>query len=218
MTMELDEMKLAWQGLDHRLEQQYALNVQIFRDTRLDRMRRGLRPLIWGQALQMVIGVAGIFVFAPVWVAHLHDPAVLVAGLVMHLYCLGLIIVGALVQANIAGIDYAAPVLVIQRQLLKLRRIYAIGGALVVGLPWWFLTAPLLVVLTRGAIMEKAPSVIWIQLAIGAAGLLATWWFHRWTRQPQRAALARKLDATSTGSSIRRAQAATDDIARFEQE
>ncbi|WP_158885735.1 serine/threonine protein kinase [Rhodanobacter sp. L36] len=216
--MELDDMKLAWQTLDHRLEQQHALNVQIFRDGRLDTMRRGLRPLVWGQALQMAIGIAGICMFAPIWVTHLHDPAVLIAGVVMHLYCLGLIIVGAMVQGHIAQIDYAAPVLTIQRQLLKLRRVYAVGGAVVVGLPWWFLTAPLLVVLTRGAIMQVAPSVIWIQLAVGAAGLLATWWVHRWTRQPQRAALARKLDHTSTGSSIRRAQAAAGDIARFEQE
>jgi hypothetical protein len=88
----------------------------------------------------------------------------------------------------------------------------------VVGLPWWFLTAPLLVVLSRGAVMTNAPSVIWIQLAIGAAGLLATWWFHRWSRRPERAVLARKLDDSTAGGSIRRAQVALDEIARFEQE
>ena len=216
--MELDEMKLAWQTLEHRFEQQHALNVQIYRDSRLDKMRRGLRPLVWGQALQMVIGVSGLLLLAPIWMAHRHDTAVLIAGMVMHVYCVGLIVFGAVVQGNIARLDYAAPVLVIQRQLLKLRRIYAVGGALVVGLPWWFLTAPLLVVLTRGGIMQNAPSVIWIQLVIGAVGLLATFWFHRWSHRPERAALARKLDASSAGGSIRRAQAVTDDIARFEQE
>lgn len=216
--MELDDMKLAWQTLDHRLDQQHALNVQIFRDTRLDKMQRGLRPLVWGQALQMIIGVAGLLVLAPIWIAHWHDPAVLIAGVVMHLYCVGLIVFGAVVQAHVARLDYAVPVLIIQRQLLKLRRIYAVGGALVVGLPWWFLTAPLLVVLSHGAIMHNAPSVIWIQLVIGAVGLLATGWFYRWSHRPERAALARKLDDSSAGGSIRRAQAATDAIARFEQE
>ena len=216
--MELDDMKLAWQMLDHRLEQQHALNVHIFRDSRLDKMRRGLRPLVWGQALQMVIGVLGLLVLAPIWIAHRHDPAVLIAGVVIHVYCVGLIVFGAVVQERIARLDYAAPVLVIQRQLLKLRRIYAVGGALVVGLPWWFLTAPLLVVLSRGAIMQNAPSVIWIQVAVGAVGLLATWWFYRWSHRPQRAALARRLDDSTTGGSLRRALAATDDIARFEQE
>lgn len=216
--MELDEMKIAWQSLDHRLEQQHALNVQMFRDGRLDKMRRGLRPLVWGQALQMLIGAAALLVLAPIWIAHRHDPAVLIAGVVMHLYCIGLIAFGAVVQSQVARIDYAAPVLAIQRQLQKLRRVYAVGGAVVVGLPWWFLTAPLLVVLSRGAIMQNAPSVIWIQLAVGAVGLMATWWFHRWAHRPQRAALARRLDASTTGGSLRRAMAATDDIARFEQD
>ena len=216
--MELDDMKLAWQNLDQRLEQQHALNVQIFRDTRLDKMRRGLRPLVWGQALQMIIGALGLMLLAPIWIAHRHDTAVLIAGVVMHVYCLGLIVFGAVIQANVARLDYAAPVLGIQRQLLKLRQIYAVGGALVVGLPWWFLTAPLLVVLSRGAIMQNAPSVIWIQLAIGAVGLLATWWFHRWAHRPERTAFARKLDDSTGGGSLRRALAATDDLARFEQE
>ena len=216
--MELDDMKLAWQTLDRRFELQHALNVQMFRDTRLDKMRRGLRPLVWGQALQMIIGAVGLWVLAPIWIAHLHDTAVLIAGLVMHVYCVGLIVLGGVVQGHIANLDYAAPVVSIQRQLQKLRRIYAVGGAMVVGLPWWFLTAPLLVVLTRGEIMRNAPSVIWIQLTIGAVGLLATGWFHCWSHRPERAALARKLDASTTGGSLRRALAATDDIARFEQE
>jgi len=218
MTMELDEMKLAWQGLDRRLEQQHALNLQLFRDGRMDMLQRGLRPLVWGQAIQMLIGVFGLLLLAPIWIAHWRDPAVLIAGVVMHVYCLGLIIFGGVMQGQVAQLDYSAPVLTIQRQLLKLRKTYSVGGALVVGLPWWFLTAPLLVVLSRGAIMVRAPSVIWIQLAIGAAGLLATWWFHRWAHRPQRAAFGRKLDDSNAGGSIRRAQAALDEIGRFEQE
>ncbi|HEY1589538.1 MAG TPA: serine/threonine protein kinase [Rhodanobacter sp.] len=215
--MELDDMKLAWQSLDRRLGQQHALNVQIFRDSRMDKLQRGLRPLVWGQAIQMLIGVLGLMLLAPIWIAHRHDLAVLIAGLVMHAYCVGLVIVGAVVQSRVARIDYSAPVLAIQRQLLQLRRTYAYWGAVVVGLPWWFLTAPLLVVLSRGTIMANAPSVIWIQLAIGAAGLFATWWFHRWSHRPERAGLARKLDEGAAGGSIRRAQLALDEIARFEQ-
>jgi hypothetical protein len=218
MTMELDDFKQAWQVLDRRLAQQHALNLQWFRDGRLDRLRRGLRPLVWGQAMQMSIGALGLLVLAPIWIAHRHDPAVLIAGVVMHLYCIGMIVIGAMVQAQVAHIDYGAPVLAIQRQLLRLRRTYAVGGALVVGLPWWFLTAPLLVVLTRGAIMTSAPMAIWSQLAIGAVGLLATAWFYRWSRRPERAVLARKLDDSNASGSIRRAQAAVEEIGRFEQE
>lgn len=217
-TMELDELKSAWQSLDRRLQQQNALSLLALKQGSTQRMRSSLWPLVWGQAIQMLMGAAGLLVLAPIWIAHRHDITVLICGVVMHAYCVGLIVVGALVQSRIARIDYAAPVLAIQRQLLQLRRTYAVGGALAVGLPWWFLTAPLLVVLTRGAIMRNAPSVIWIQLAIGAVGLLATFWFHRWSHRPQRAQLARRLDASTTGSSIRRAQAEAEEIARFERE
>jgi len=216
-SMELDELKHAWKTLDRRLEQQNALGLQLLRDGRLERAQRGLRPLVWGQAIQMLIGGAGALLFAPIWIAYRHEPAVLLAGLVMHAYCLGLIAFGIVMQAKIARIDYAAPVLAIQRQLLDLRRTYIVGGMLI-GLPWWFLTAPLLVALSQGAILERAPSVIWLQLAIGAAGLLATWWFHRWANRPQRAAFGRKLDDGAAGGSIRRAQAALDELAAFERE
>ena len=215
--MELDELKHAWKTLDHRLEQQNALGLQLLRDGRLARAQRGLRPLVWGQAIQMLIGGAGALLFAPIWIAYRDAPAVLLAGLVMHAYCLALIVFGAVMQAKIARIDYAAPVLAIQRQLLDLRRTYIIGG-MVIGLPWWFLTAPLLVALSKGAILERAPSVIWLQLAIGAAGLLATWGFHRWANRPQRASFGRKLDDGAAGGSIRRAQAALDELAAFERD
>ncbi|MGB8636197.1 MAG: hypothetical protein WCD36_13100, partial [Rhodanobacteraceae bacterium] len=135
--MELDDMKLAWQALDNRLQQQHALNLQLFRERRMDTLRRGLRPLVWGQAIQMLVGVVGLLILAPLWISHWSNPAVLISGVAMHVYCVGLIVVGGLVEGQIAGIDHAAPVLMIQRRLLKLRRIYAISGAIVVGLPWW---------------------------------------------------------------------------------
>lgn len=216
-TMELDDFKLAWNTLDRRLERQAAIDLQLLRDARVDRARRGLRPLAWGQALQMLIGAAGMLVFAPYWVEHRHEPALLVCGLVLHAYCLALVIVGAIVEARIAAIDYASPVLDIQRRLLALRRAYVIGGMLV-GLPWWFIYVPLLIVLGDGRMLEQAPAVVAIQLAIGAAGLLATWWFHRWANRPKRAAFGRRLDDGAAGGSIRRAQAALDQLAEFERD
>lgn len=216
-TMELDDFKRAWKALDRRLERQAAIDLQLLRDARVDRARRGLRPLALGQALQMLVGALGMLAFAPYWVRHLHQPALLACGLVLHAYCLGLVIVGAVVQARIARIDYGLPVLEIQRRLLALRRTYVIGG-MIVGLPWWFVYVPLLIVLGDGRMLEDAPGVVAIQLAIGAAGLLATWWFHRWANRPERAAFGRRLDAAAAGGSIHRAHAALDQLAEFERD
>ena len=43
--MELDELRHAWQALGRQLEQQGAVQRELLRERRLERMRRGLRPL-----------------------------------------------------------------------------------------------------------------------------------------------------------------------------
>lgn len=217
--MELDDFKRAWQTLDRRLQQQNALHFQSLRSHRVDAMRRGFRPLVIGQAIGMLVGVVAMFVLLPLWThaAPTHDLAVKISGIGLHVYCIGLIVFGGIMQGFVAGVDYAAPVVAIQQRLLKMRRFYIIGGMLI-GLPWWFLTAPLLVVLTRGAILDSAPLVIWLQLAIGAAGLAATGWLHRWAHRPGREKIGRWLDDNAAGGSIRRAQAALDELRGFEQE
>jgi len=218
-AMELDDFKNAWQTLDRRLQQHNALHFELLRSHRADAMRRGFRPLVIGQAIAMLIGFAAMLWLLPLWTpaAPTHNLAVKVCGIGLHVYCVGLIVFGGIMQGLVSGIDYAQPVLAIQHRLLRMRKVYIIGGMLI-GLPWWFLTAPLLVVLTRGAILDNAPLVIWIQLAIGAIGLVATWWLHRWAHRPGREKLGRWLDDSAAGRSIRRAQAALDELQRFERE
>ena len=40
-TMELDDLKQAWQVLGRQMERQQALNLQLLRESRLERARRG---------------------------------------------------------------------------------------------------------------------------------------------------------------------------------
>jgi hypothetical protein len=215
--MELDDLKLAWKALDRRLQQQDALNLQLLRDARTERARRGLRPLAWGQAVQMLVGAAGALLLGSHWPERMANLPVLLSGLVLHAYCIGVIVTGGVVLGYIARIDYAAPVVAIQQQVLKLRRAYLVSGW-IAGLPWWFLSAPLLVVLSDGAILARAPRLVPILLATGLVGLAGTWLFHRWIHSPRRAALGRRLEDGAAGTSIRRATAALDELARFERE
>ena len=212
--MDLDDMKHAWQVLDRGLAQQSALNLQWLRDSKLDRTRCRLRPLKIGALIAIATGVLGTLFFAPFWVAHRTEWPQCVAGLIMHAYCIALIIFGAVMLTQMARVDYAAPVLGIQQQLRQLRRTYVIGGWMI-GLPWWFLTAPLLVVLTDGTVMTNAPLAVWSQLIVGAVGLCAMGGFYRWSHRPAHAHIGRKLDDAMAGASMRRAQEAIDDIARF---
>lgn len=218
-VMELDDMKAAWQTLDRRLDGQAALNLHLFKQGKLDRLRRGLHPLVWGQAVQIVVGTLIAIWAGSFWVDHHDVPHLLIAGLIVHAAGISMIALGALVLALIARIDYSTPVLTIQRQLAQLRQVYVRGG-LAIGLSWWLLWIPLMVVFFMSAfgadLYANAPSVIWGGSAIGVAGLVATCMFLRWSGQ--RPQLAKRLEDSAAGGSINRAQACTDEIARFERE
>ncbi|HEV2607407.1 MAG TPA: hypothetical protein VGT79_05445 [Xanthomonadaceae bacterium] len=217
--MELDDMKAAWQTLHQRLETQAALNLLVFKDSKLDRMRRGLRPLVWGQAIQIVAGALIALWGGSFWVDHKDVPHLLIAGLLVHAAGISMIAFGAMMEALIARIDYSAPVLTIQRQLAQLRKVYVRGG-LAIGLPWWVLWVPFVIVFLKtefGAdLFVNAPGVVWINIAAGFVGMLLTWMFIHWAgKRPQ---LAKRLEDGAAGGSLNRAQTHLDEIARFEQE
>lgn len=217
--MELDELKTAWQTLDRRLQQHNAINLQLFKDRKLDKARSSLRPLFWGQILQILFGLLFVALGVSFWPDHRDLPHALAAGIIVHAYGVVSIVLAG-ITLGLTRIDHAAPVVSIQKQLGKLRRFYIINGA-IVGLAWWVFWVPLLMVivgLLGVDVYARAPSVVWIGVAIGIAGLLATWWFHRWSHQPKRAEFGKRLDDSAAGGSIRKTQQILDEIARFEQE
>ena len=218
--MELDDFKLAWQTLDQRLQQQNAVGLQLLRERGLDNARKHLRPLWWGQVAQMLLGLLCVLLGATCWNQHSDQPPFLVAGIVMHAYGVATLIAGGITLGLIRQLDYAAPVVLIQKQLARLRRFYVASGA-AVGLAWWVLWIPF--VMTLAGLDRNAEGQVWMQpwvyisLGGGVVGLLGTWWFHRWSRHPGRPRLARAMDDSVTGGSLRRAQARIDEIERFEQ-
>ncbi|MBN8483022.1 MAG: serine/threonine protein kinase [Xanthomonadales bacterium] len=223
--MENDDLKAAWQSLNRRLERQDTINLQLLREKKLDRTRSTLRPLWWGQVLQAVFGVPFILLAALLWmrVHALPDGlplGALVAGIVVQLYGIATVALAGETIRRIGAIDYAAPVVEIQKQLAALRRTYIVSG-MVGGLPWWFLWVPILLVLAGlGGVdlYAKVPEMVWIGLGVGAAGLLATAWFHRWSRDPRRPRLAAAMDAAVSGNSLRKARAQLDELERFERD
>jgi hypothetical protein len=221
--MELDDLKAEWQALSAQMERQTVLNLLIFKQSQMEKARHGLRPLAWGQGFQMMAGALLVLTSALFWSNHMHVPHLLVAGLVMHVYGLALILSGARMQVLISRVDYAAPVVEIQRNLAKLRRFYVVGG-LWLGLPWWLLWMPLVMMAFMGffgadiyaSLQAHAPSVIYSNIAIGIAGLLTSVAFIRWA--VKRPKLAQRMERSAAGGSLNRAQRLLDEIAKFEQE
>ena len=214
--MELDEMKQAWQVLDRRLEQQYALNVQLFRDGRMDQLRRGLRPLLWGQILQMALGVALAGIAAAFWVPRVHVMHLLVCGLLVHLFGLLLIAFAARNLYLIQRLDYAAPVLTIQRQLADLRSWRVRVEAPVNAVLGCFVWVPVIWMnLAWYGIDLWSPTFLYWSLSSSLAGLAVVAlvvWFMR------HAGMTGKMEDHAAGRSLQKAQAMLDELARFAQE
>jgi hypothetical protein len=221
--MELDELKANWQALDRRLQQSNRINLELFKERKLEKARTSLRPLFWGQLAQMLLlGLPFVLLAGCLWAGLESRPPLplLLAGVFVHAYGVAAIALAGGTMGLIRTIDYSAPVLAIQKRLAKLRHFYIING-MIAGLSWWLMWVPVLMVLSGLAgvdLYARAPSLVWTGLGIGVAGLLATWWFHRWSRSAKRPKLAKAMEDSLTGGSLLRAQRIFDEIAQFEKE
>lgn len=213
--MELDDLKRAWQALDRRLALDHALRLDELRERRSGRARGSLRPLFWGQLLQIVFAIAILLLGVSTWVQHRQVTSLFVSGVILHVYAVLALICAGHTLHLIRHIDYAAPVLEIQRRLLRLRS-WHIAAGMLVGLSWALLWIPFMICLTGVNIWSQAPSVIWISGGIGVAILAATAAYGIWLRNPAREHLARAASDRSAGGSIVRAQALVDDWSRIE--
>lgn len=221
-AMELDDLKTAWKTLDRRLELDNALKLAELRDRKAKRMRDSLRPLAWGQGLQMLFGAVVMLMGAACWARHLDNGMMLACGLIVHAYGLAVVIASGNVVGKAGTIDLGEPVMAMQLRLARLRKAYFVSSR-IAGLSWWLLWMPMLCVLVGLAYPVlpgpfRVAAWIWSTLAVGVAGLAATWLFHRWAHQPQRAELGRRMDDYFAGSALRQAQAQLDELVRFERE
>ena len=218
--MELDDLKSTWQSLDRRLQLDNTLKLRDLRARALDKTRGSLRPLFLGQVVQMLFGIPFILLASLLWMSQPAHASSIVAGVLVQAYGVLMIVAAGVVLGRIGNIDYSQPVLGIQKQLLRARALYIRSG-MVAGLPWWFLWIAILQTLAGLSdvdLLVKAPALVWSGYGIGIAGLLATWWFHRWARRPQRAEFGRKMDDSLSGGSLRKALAQLDELQRFERD
>ncbi|MGV8942984.1 serine/threonine protein kinase [Thermomonas sp.] len=219
ITMELDDFKSAWQTLDQRLQLNNALKLHELRERSLAKTRSNLRPLFWGQIAQiLLIGVPAILFAALLWMSKPAFVSVIVAGVALQAYGVLTVIAAGVVLGQLASIDYASPVVEIQKQLARTRTMYVRSG-MICGLPWWFLWVPILMVLAGlgdVSLLERAPLMVWGGLGVGVLGLLLTFQFHRWARHPNRAHFGRVMEESLSGSSLHKAIAQLQEVQRFE--
>lgn len=218
--MELDEMKTAWQALDRRLDRQHALNLQLLRDTRLDRVRRDLGALRSNQVLQLLAGLVATLVVGRYWVAHADVPVVFACGVLLQLYTLSIAAFATRDLVLLARVDASGPVVAIQKRLAELRawrmrgaRWFVVSGCLI-----W---VPLVALLFHRAgldLWRHRPGFLALQVVVALACLALAWAFARWSRRPGRERLRRAIETSVLGRGVAEAEAALEEIVRFERD
>lgn len=214
--MELDEMKLAWQKVDRGLDRQHAMQLRLLRDRQMDRFRGGLRPLVWGQCLELLVGAAIAIWALALWVPQRDLVSPLVCGLLMQGFGIGMIISAGRVLEIVHSIDHAAPVATIQRQLAHLRwwrvKVAAPINAIAACFVW--IPALVLSLAAHGIDIWNRNFAQWALLnsLVGLVAVALVVWLLR------RLGWGSRLDAHAAGSSVQKAQAALDQLAHFERE
>lgn len=232
---ELDELKAAWQALDRKLTREHALNLARFKHERMRSVRGALLPLAIGQIAQAIGGALLSAAFVSFWVAYRAAPHLLLVGLLGQAWALSMVLFAARDLHAISQIDYGAPVLAIQKRIAELRarrvrvaRFYAVS-ACVMWVPAtlvifrlffadvWAQDPKVMRLLGTEAWLHEPALAIWF-VASALVPLLLLLAFLRWSREPSRAQLAKRVDDNFAGRSVVRVEALLAELAEFERE
>lgn len=217
---ELDDLKSAWQSLSRNLERQNALTLHQLRENKLARFRSGFRPLVIGQIIQIICGALLAVTGGSFWVDHLGVAHLMVYGISLHLYGILLIVFAARDLFLIKQFDYAAPVLVLQKQIADLRDWHLRAGFWF-GVTGCFIWIPLILMIFHGLgvdLWQRNPGVVGWFFVSGLISLGVFYAIVAFSRRPGKEVFAKNLADNSAGRSVRRAQTLLDEIAQFEQE
>jgi hypothetical protein len=200
--MDLDDMKTAWRDLDARVGklERAAVAAPV-----IDRARGAVRRAIAGEVAMMValvMVVGGVVEIAP------RSP---IAAGALIAYGLAAIALGVAQIVRAARIDHAAPIVLLQREVVRFAQLRA-RCLLALGLPWWLLWVAPIALLAGGAVPAA-----WIaaNLAIGSVGLVASVLIARRVRRPIASPRWRAIVDALSGSALARAARELSDVAQF---
>ena len=217
--MQLDQLKAAWADQAQRIDQLEAQALQAWQQPRQHAVRRRLRCFSGLQLAWLLVWIGVTVLAAGFWVEHRQVPQLLLAGLALHVYGIAAIWVSITRALLARHVDMAAaPVLIQQQRLARLRRFTALTE-LGLGLPWfwlWLLAMQCLCVQWLGLdLYAMAPAWFLGTLGFGVAMMLGSVAAARWMmrRVPASHRLQRLLDSLS-GQSLARAQQQLQELER----
>ena len=192
--------------------QERAARVLLVRRELMSRVEKALRPLFWGQIVQMFFGIILIAIGVQFWVRNMDVPHRVVSGAVLHAYGVLMILAAGVVCGKIKRVDYSKPVDAVREQIDGIRMFYLRAGSFL-GFAWWLLWIPLCVAAGLDVVAE--PVSLAISVGIGLIGLLVSggaYWKFIHSPNPT----AQKWTRALAGESLHAAATALEEIANAE--
>ena len=217
-TTDLDDLKSAWKELGYQLERQNALTLRQLKENKLMHFRSGLRPLVIGQTLQLIMGAAITAASAQYWVNHLGTPHLVICGILLQAYGIMFMAFAVRDLMLIRQIDYGAPIVVIQKQLAQLSA-WHVRAAIWYGITGSVVWLPVFIILLHSLgvdLWSQTPRKVYWLIATVFVCIAVNYGLVLLARRPGKC--GRALAASWIGRSVNRAQATLHEIEEFERE
>lgn len=218
--MELDDLKAAWNRIDERLTASIAFSLSVATELRRDRARKSIHRLAWMPVAELVANVCVAVWLGAFNVGHAGQPAFLAPGLLLQGMTIALIVASARQLAILSSLDYATPVVSLQRGLASL---YAIRVRetrwILVGAPLVWL--PIVIVLAKGWLgldLYRVFNLTWlaVNLTVGLAVVIVAIVVSVRFADRFRSPFWKRVTDAFAGRSVTRAIEEVEAIAAFE--
>lgn len=117
----MDDLQKIWAGLDAKLDRNWKLNLELIRQTNLDRVQRKMTNLTWIKSLGLISYLLSLFFFISFTVSNWGTIHIVAAGIILSMWTLAGAITFIRELAMITKIDYAAPITDLQKTLSKIK-------------------------------------------------------------------------------------------------
>jgi hypothetical protein len=220
--MTFEELQQQWKTQDAKLETIIHLNVAQLSATHLSSMTSALdriRRTLW---IELAINAVALLMLGSFIGDHLREPRFLIPAAVLHLCAIALFGVSVRQLVELGRVDYAMPVVEVQRSLTRMRmlRIRESKWTLLLAPALW---TPLFLVGMKGLLGVDAYAVFdpaWIAANIVfslAVIPLMVWVARHVGERFSRSPLLQRLSDDLAGRSFNDAAAFAEKLARFEE-
>lgn len=221
--MELDDFKPAWNLMQQRLDATHTLVIQALTESRLARVRSLLRMHGIFAALELILGILACAVLGYFLFQHVDEVRFAVPGIVLWAGAV-LTTIESVRQLDLLGrIDFAGPVLEIQRQIAEFRA-SRVRIAFLVLIASPLIWVPMAIVGAKGLIgvdLYRTFGAAWIitNLVLGVLVLVGgIWASRRWqSRLADTPVLGRLADGLA-GRGLTLVRKQLEELTRFKSE